>query len=910
MHGAPHKAKTTISTTRCLELLHVDLFGMPSHESLGGKKYCLVIVDDYSRYCWVFFFKYKSETQRTMMEFANQVQRKYDTTILTIRSDNGTEFKNYTLDEFLGEEGIQHQYSSPYTPQQNGVAENSSGTNILDTTFPNTSESSGSHDDDDDDDDDDAPYKNNDGQGEDPNHEEDQVASQESIPKADTLREDTTTRHLRLNSHSLRNVLGDLKIKEFNNFKRNDVWTLMKRPDHCQNVIGTKCVFKNKQDEHGIVIRNKARFVAQGYSQVEGVEFGETFAPVARLESIRILLAFAAHYGFKLQQMDIKSAFLNGPLHEEVYVKQPPGFEDPHLPDHVFKLNKALYGLKQAPRAWYRVGTDLSNPSLTPTHLKSKAEPKLKKLEETGPDLLLRPSPVNSPPWRSFPTLFLTMASGSSKPRGGTKVKPPVPRRHREQEEEEIISPRSTKRQRVAAANKRTASGPQNPMSGLTKGQFLEIRRIDPYLVDKNYRLCRNTYFYHPNQDRIYNEIYGTKEFNCCPQCSISMDKLRSKSEYFGEALEICEEQGLIPLMTFSHNYSKEVICQFYTTVVFLQDEFGVRSLKWMTKEYVMEATWEEFAQGIGYQLPENDINFFRIHLQHKPMSKDKMINLYLPTRALCGSAYDLLPTYDIMNRIYRNTFNPKHTNHDEVHGFLVNLLVPTQENKGRGKQLDIMDYIWHEMQDCAFLRKLPQYAPYIMRLIFLKREQAHRGDHLSQCSPIAIHCERSPAAKNHSSPIYGKNAPKDKEEEADSNDSDFVPNSVKTKGLFAKLTSRLKKSFCFKEDLQDNMYKAHINNKKIRQRQKAMMIHLGIPVSDGSENNITPPGEWKSKNTWSSSEDSIPERIVRPSPPPHGKGQAQDKDKDDDEEEDEEIYGDDKDGEDEEEEDEDEDDE
>ncbi|KAK1646050.1 hypothetical protein QYE76_063855 [Lolium multiflorum] len=130
MHGAPHKAKTIISTTRCLELLHVDLFGPPSHESLGGKKYCLVIVDDYSRYCWVFFFKYKSETQRTMMEFANQVQRKYNTTILAIRSDNGMEFKNYTLDDFLGEEGIQHQYSSPYTPQQNGVAERKNRTLI------------------------------------------------------------------------------------------------------------------------------------------------------------------------------------------------------------------------------------------------------------------------------------------------------------------------------------------------------------------------------------------------------------------------------------------------------------------------------------------------------------------------------------------------------------------------------------------------------------------------------------------------------------------------------------------------------------------------------------------------------------------------------------------------------------
>ncbi|KAK1697852.1 hypothetical protein QYE76_014549 [Lolium multiflorum] len=88
---------------------------------LGGKKYRLIIIDDYSRYCFVFFFKYKSETQQTMMEFANQVHCKYyDTMILAIRSDNGTEFKNYTLDEFLGEQGIQHQYSSPYTPQKMG----------------------------------------------------------------------------------------------------------------------------------------------------------------------------------------------------------------------------------------------------------------------------------------------------------------------------------------------------------------------------------------------------------------------------------------------------------------------------------------------------------------------------------------------------------------------------------------------------------------------------------------------------------------------------------------------------------------------------------------------------------------------------------------------------------------------
>jgi hypothetical protein len=104
--------------------------------------------------------------------------------------------------------------------------------------------------------------------------------------------------------------------EELNNFTRNEVWHLVPRPN--QNVVGTKWVFRNKQDEHGVVRRNKARLVAKGYSQVEGLDFGETYALVARLESIRILLAYATYHGFKLYQMDVKSAFLNGPIKEEV----------------------------------------------------------------------------------------------------------------------------------------------------------------------------------------------------------------------------------------------------------------------------------------------------------------------------------------------------------------------------------------------------------------------------------------------------------------------------------------------------------------------------------------------------------------------------------------------------------------
>ncbi|GKC11454.1 retrovirus-related pol polyprotein from transposon TNT 1-94, partial [Tanacetum coccineum] len=106
-------------------------------------------------------------------------------------------------------------------------------------------------------------------------------------------------------------------------------------------------------DEEGVVTKNKARMVAQGYNQQEGIDYEETFAPVARLEAIRIFLAYAAYMGFVVYQMDVKSEFLNGKILEEVYVQQPLRFESSEFPDHVCKLDKALYGLKQAPRAWY-----------------------------------------------------------------------------------------------------------------------------------------------------------------------------------------------------------------------------------------------------------------------------------------------------------------------------------------------------------------------------------------------------------------------------------------------------------------------------------------------------------------------------------------------------------------------------
>lgn len=139
---------------------------------------------------------------------------------------------------------------------------------------------------------------------------------------------------------------------ELSQFKRNRVWNLVPRPEGT-NVIGTRWIYKSKSDEQGMVTKNKVRLVAQEYTQIEGVDFDETFAHVAHLESIRLLLGVASLLKFKLFQMDVKSSFLNGYLNEELYVEQPKGFVDPTFPNHVFKLKKVLYGLKQAPRARY-----------------------------------------------------------------------------------------------------------------------------------------------------------------------------------------------------------------------------------------------------------------------------------------------------------------------------------------------------------------------------------------------------------------------------------------------------------------------------------------------------------------------------------------------------------------------------
>ncbi|GJS18251.1 retrovirus-related pol polyprotein from transposon TNT 1-94 [Tanacetum coccineum] len=466
---ASHKAKNIVSTTRCLELLHMDLFGPSAIRSYGGNRYTLVIVDDYSRYTWTRFLKDKTEAFDQFKIFSKKIQNQLGCTIVSIRTDHGREFDNEVqFGEFCNANGITHNFSAPRTPQSNGVVERKNRTlqemsrtmlneqslpqkfwcNAVDTstyilnrilirailgktpyellrgrkptldyfrvfgskcfilntkdyltkfdpksyegiflgysqnskayiilnkhtrkvkeslnvTFDETP----------------PPSKTSPLVDDDLDEEEAiKVTKKKNLENDivdETLKIDDIANIKESRNHPLGYVIGNLNQRtlrsqaqnqsnffcfistiepknvnealtddswivamqeELNQFIANDVWELVPQPRN-MTIIGTKWVFRNKLDENGIVSRNKARLVAQGYNQQEGINYDETYAPVARLESIRILLAYACSLDFKPFQMDIRSAFLNSFINEEVYMAQPSRFIDFEKPDYVY----------------------------------------------------------------------------------------------------------------------------------------------------------------------------------------------------------------------------------------------------------------------------------------------------------------------------------------------------------------------------------------------------------------------------------------------------------------------------------------------------------------------------------------------------------------------------------------------
>ncbi|GJS97875.1 retrovirus-related pol polyprotein from transposon TNT 1-94 [Tanacetum coccineum] len=288
-----------VSTTRCLELLHMDLFGPSAVRSYGGNHYTLVIVDDYSRYTWTRFLKDKTEAFDQFEIFSKKIQNQLGCTIVSIRTDHDREFDNEVqFGEYCNANGYS-QNSKAYIILNKHTRKIKESLNVTFNETPPPSKTSPLVDDD--------------------------LDEEEAIKVAE--------------KKILENDIEDetLEIDEVVNIKES-------RNHPLENVIGNL----NQR-----TLRNKARLVAQGYNQQEGINYNETYALVARIESIRILLAYSCALDFKLFQMDVKSAFRNGFINEEVYVAQPPGFIDFEKPDHVYKLKKALYGLKQAPKAWY-----------------------------------------------------------------------------------------------------------------------------------------------------------------------------------------------------------------------------------------------------------------------------------------------------------------------------------------------------------------------------------------------------------------------------------------------------------------------------------------------------------------------------------------------------------------------------
>nr|GEY06204.1 retrovirus-related Pol polyprotein from transposon TNT 1-94 [Tanacetum cinerariifolium] len=409
------KSKAVSSSKGRLNLLLMDLCGPMRVASINGKKYILVIVDDYSRYTWILFLRSKDESPEVLKEFLTMIQKNLQALVITVRIDRGTK-DGENLDKMKEKKGFVilvgysnqskgyrvynkrtklivesiHIRFDEIKVSETSVANNTSGlvpqrqkasdydnpdpdeffnacsnpqdkqpsTNIQSTSAPSTPTYVHAE-------------ENNNDQAEEEQLQDDEftnplcalpqdVAESSSHNIGQCKQDDSLQPILKCVAAEPKNIKEamtdsawiEAMQEELHQFDTHQVWELVDKPFR-KTVIKLKWLWKNKKDEDQTVIRNKARLVANGYAQKEGIDFEESFAPVALLEAVRIFIAYAAHKSFPIYQMDVKTAFLNGPLKEEVYVAQPDGFVDPDHPEKVYRLRKALYGLKQAPKAWY-----------------------------------------------------------------------------------------------------------------------------------------------------------------------------------------------------------------------------------------------------------------------------------------------------------------------------------------------------------------------------------------------------------------------------------------------------------------------------------------------------------------------------------------------------------------------------
>nr|GEW78307.1 hypothetical protein [Tanacetum cinerariifolium] len=332
-----HKPKSEDTNQEKLYLLHMDLCGPMRVESVNGKKYILVIVDDYSRFTWVKFLSVDHPAPEVIALIVEVVAPE---PAASTGSPSST-----TVDQDAPSPNVAHINNDLFfgISITKGSSDQSSSTNSIHTIV----------------------------------HPDHLISKHNSKWTKDHPLENII-------SALARPVSTRLQLHKQALFYYYDAFLTFVEPKTYKDALTQSCWIKAMQeelneferlelDELGGSLKNKARLVARGYRQEEGIDFEESFAPVARLEAIRIFLAFAAHKNMVVYQMDVNTVFLNGNLREEVYVSQSGGFVDPDNPNHVHKLKKALYGLKQAPRAWYDmlssflISQDFSKGSVDPT---------------------------------------------------------------------------------------------------------------------------------------------------------------------------------------------------------------------------------------------------------------------------------------------------------------------------------------------------------------------------------------------------------------------------------------------------------------------------------------------------------------------------------------------------------------
>nr|GEZ69694.1 putative ribonuclease H-like domain-containing protein [Tanacetum cinerariifolium] len=329
-HRASYKTKPVSSINQPLYKLHMDLFGLTFVKSLNKKSYCLVITDDYSRFTWVFFLATKDVTSLILKNFITGLENQLSIKVKVTRSDNGTEFKNHDLNQFCGMKGIKREFSVPRTPQQNGIAERKNRTlieaartmladSLLSILFWAEAVNT-------------ACYVQN-------SPESTVYVSPSS--SAQTKKHDDKTKIEAKGKSPVESLTVYINLSaKFEDFSDNSINKVnaANSPAPAVGQISTNST-------------NTFRATGPSNATEERIDYDEVFAPVARIEAIRLFLAYASFIGFMVYQMDVKSAFLYGTIDEEVYVYQPPGLEDPDYPDKVYKVVKALYRLHQAPRA-------------------------------------------------------------------------------------------------------------------------------------------------------------------------------------------------------------------------------------------------------------------------------------------------------------------------------------------------------------------------------------------------------------------------------------------------------------------------------------------------------------------------------------------------------------------------------